>query len=91
MGHPIAGSSAVIAPDGRILSASDTPSEQLIIADLDLSLITKARTFADASGHCKQPRDLLRSCWLIYFPDSRPDMLWLGCDDRLKSIVRREV
>jgi hypothetical protein len=20
--------------------------------------------------------------------DSRPDMLWLGCDDRLKAVVR---
>ena len=52
MGAPIDGSSAIIAPDGRILSASDTPKEQLILADLDLSLVTKAKTFADASGHC---------------------------------------
>lgn len=53
MGHAIEGSSAVIGPDGRILSAPKNPNEQLIIADLDLSLVTKNKTFADASGHCK--------------------------------------
>lgn len=55
MGHPIVGSSAVIGPDGRILSSPETANEQLIIADLDLSLITKTKTFADASGHCTSP------------------------------------
>ena len=58
MGHPIPGSSAVIGPDGRVLSKSDSPSEQLIVADLDLSLVTKTKTFADASGHCKSPAAL---------------------------------
>lgn len=53
MGSSIVGSSAVIGPDGRILSASKTANEQLIIADLDLTLVTKAKTFADASGHCE--------------------------------------
>lgn len=53
MGHEIVGSSAVIGPDGRILSAADTPNEKLIIADLDLSQVTKAKTFADATGHCE--------------------------------------
>ena len=53
MGSPNQGSSAVIAPDGRILSAAKTENEQLILADLDLSLVTKAKTFADATGHCK--------------------------------------
>lgn len=53
MGSPTVGSSAVIAPDGRILSASETANEQLVIADLDLKLVTKAKTFADASGHCE--------------------------------------
>jgi predicted amidohydrolase len=41
MGASIVGSSAVIGPDGRILSAPETPNEQLIIADLDLNLVTK--------------------------------------------------
>ena len=53
MGAPIKGSSAVIGPDGRVLSASDTLNEQLILADLNLAEITKSRTFADAAGHCK--------------------------------------
>jgi nitrilase len=42
MGRPIAGSSAVIGPDGRVLSTSDA-DEQLIIADLPLAEVTKAK------------------------------------------------
>lgn len=53
MGSSQPGSSAVIGPDGRILSEPNSADESLIIADLDLSLITKTRTFADAAGHCK--------------------------------------
>lgn len=60
MGHSIQGSSCVIGPDGRILSKMDNPNEKLIIADLDLNLITKTKTFADASGHYSRP-DLM---WL---------------------------
>lgn len=60
MGHPNQGSSCVIGPDGRILSKIDSPNEKLIIADLDLSLVTKAKTFVDASGHYSRP-DLM---WL---------------------------
>lgn len=52
MGAPIPASSAVIGPDGRILSASNA-NEKLLVADLDLSLVTKTKTFADASGHCE--------------------------------------
>ncbi|KAF4551840.1 Arylacetonitrilase-like protein [Elsinoe fawcettii] len=73
MGTPQNGSSAIIAPDGRIVTEANTPNEKLIIADLDLSLITKAKTFADASGHY-----------------SRPDLLWLGADPKVKKIVRHE-
>ena len=72
MGSPIPGSSAVIAPDGRLISEVETTTEEkLIIAELDLSLVTKAKTFADASGHY-----------------SRPDMLWLGADPTHKPVVR---
>lgn len=56
MGSSIVGSSAIIGPDGRILSAPKTANEQLVVADLDLSLVTKTKTFADASGHCKLHR-----------------------------------
>lgn len=71
MGHPIQGSSAVVGPDGRILSKPDHPNEQLLFSDLDLSLVTKTKTFADASGHY-----------------SRPDLMWLGVDEKHKVVVR---
>lgn len=60
MGHPNQGSSCIIGPDGRILSKTDNPNEKLVISDLDLSLVTKAKTFVDASGHYSRP-DLM---WL---------------------------
>ncbi|EMD96308.1 hypothetical protein COCC4DRAFT_157707 [Bipolaris maydis ATCC 48331] len=60
MGHPNQGSSCIVGPDGRILSKIDNPNEKLIVADLDLSLVTKAKTFVDASGHYSRP-DLM---WL---------------------------
>ena len=90
MGAPIVGSSAVIGPDGRILSASKTNNEELIVADLDLSLVTKTKTFADASGHCTSccRIELFALPSLTLVIDSRPDMLWLGADDRQKRIVR---
>lgn len=53
MGSAINGSSAIIGPDGRILSKEEPSSEKLIFADLDLNLVTKTRTFADAGGHCE--------------------------------------
>ena len=89
MGVPVEGSSAIIGPDGRILSASETPNEELILADLDLSQITKAKTFADASGHCTcNPLRYCSKTVLIPNADSRPDLLWLGCDERQKRIIR---
>lgn len=89
MGHVIVGSSAIIAPDGRIISNAKTENEKLIVADLDLSLVTKAKTFADACGHCTSP-DRANECSKNADTqiDSRPDMLWLGADDKRKQIVR---
>lgn len=52
MGKASKGRSAVIGPDGRILAEAGD-KEELLFADLDLDLITKTRTFADAAGHCK--------------------------------------
>ncbi|EME48252.1 hypothetical protein DOTSEDRAFT_60577 [Dothistroma septosporum NZE10] len=71
MGHANTGSSAVFGPDGRILTPMENPPEELIIADVDLSLVTKTKTFADASGHY-----------------SRPDLMWLGVDEKQKLVVR---
>lgn len=53
MGSDAVGKSAVLGPDGRVLATTKTNGEELLIADLDLSLITKTRTFADAAGHCE--------------------------------------
>ncbi|RMZ75994.1 hypothetical protein DV738_g5152, partial [Chaetothyriales sp. CBS 135597] len=61
MGSPNTGASTIIGPDGRILAGGlNSPNEELVIADLDLSQVTKARTFADPVGHYSRP-DLL---WL---------------------------
>ena len=46
-------SSAIIGPDGWVLSAPKIAKEQLIFAHLDLSLVTKTKTLADSSGKCK--------------------------------------
>lgn len=90
MGTPVPGSSAVVGPDGRVLSKADSPTEQLIIADLDLSLVTKTKTFADAAGHCMSDVAILRQDDVADKAlDSRPDMLWLGYDDRTKRITNR--
>lgn len=72
MGHPVKGSSAVIGPDGRILSAADTENEQLIIADLDMSQVVKAKTFADAAGHCESICCLDEQTILIAFQTADP-------------------
>ncbi|RMD42669.1 hypothetical protein DV735_g2447, partial [Chaetothyriales sp. CBS 134920] len=61
MGTPNNGASAVIGPDGRILAGGlNSPNEELVIADIDLSQVVKAKTFADPIGHYSRP-DLL---WL---------------------------
>lgn len=52
MGQPLGGCSAIIGPDGRVLGKAKTPGEELIIADINLTDTTKAKLFADASGHC---------------------------------------
>ena len=90
MGSPVPGSSAVVGPDGRVLSQADSPTETLIIADLDLSLVTKTKTFADAAGHCTSNLVESKYCRSSNnHVDSRPDMLWLGYDDRTKRVSTR--
>ncbi|KAK1087734.1 hypothetical protein LTR48_002290 [Friedmanniomyces endolithicus] len=68
MGSPITGSSAIIGPDGRLLKTAESGGEQLIIADLNMSAVTKTKTFADAGGHYSRP-DML---WLGADPTSKP-------------------
>ncbi|EXJ61940.1 hypothetical protein A1O7_02371 [Cladophialophora yegresii CBS 114405] len=68
MNSPGGGFSAVIGPDGRVLSQPLEPeAEGLVIADIDPSMAIMARSFLDICGHY-----------------SRPDLLWLGCDTREK-------
>lgn len=88
MGQPIQGSSAVIGPDGRILSAAKTENEELIIAELDMNEVIKAKTFADASGHCNVLPAHPWDAGADGGADSRPDMLWLGADPTKKAVVR---
>ena len=88
MGRPIQGSSAVIGPDGRILSAAKTNNEELIIADLDMQQVVKAKTFADAAGHCNVSPAHRGELGADSRADSRPDMLWLGADPSKKPVVR---
>lgn len=69
MSSPGGGASAVIGPDGRIMSKPlDPASEGFVYADLDMSASVFARSFLDVCGHY-----------------SRPDLLWLGCDTRQRQ------
>ena len=66
MNTPGGGYSAIVGPDGRILSEPLGPrAEGLVISDIDSSMAIMARSFLDICGHY-----------------SRPDLLWLGCDTR---------
>lgn len=66
MSKPGGGYSAVIGPDGRLLTEYLEPTEEgLVIADIDFNMTIMARSFLDIVGHY-----------------SRPDLLWLGCDTR---------
>ncbi|KAK5055159.1 hypothetical protein LTR84_012908 [Exophiala bonariae] len=69
MSSPGGGYSAVVGPDGRLLSEYLEPTEEgLVIADIDTNMTIMARSFLDIVGHY-----------------SRPDLLWLGCDTREKK------
>lgn len=58
------GFSAIIGPDGRILSDPLEPTEEgLVYADLDMDRAILAKAYLDICGHY-----------------SRPDLLWLGCN-----------
>ncbi|KIW18724.1 hypothetical protein PV08_03013 [Exophiala spinifera] len=72
MHTPGGGSSAIIGPDGRILSA-DLPEEEegIIYADIDLDEVLKVKGFLDTCGHY-----------------SRPDLLWLGANTDPRPLKR---
>ena len=52
-GKPSNGISAVFAPDSRQITPDDNPHENLLVVDLDLSLITMVKQVADTSRHCE--------------------------------------
>ena len=50
---------AIISPEGKHLCAPLTEGEGMLVADLDLSLITKRKRMMDSVGHYARP-ELLR-------------------------------
>ncbi len=48
MGHSVRGSSAVIGPDGHILTTAKTINRELIVADLDIEQVVMAKPVAYA-------------------------------------------
>jgi nitrilase len=46
---------AIIAPDGSILGTPLSEGEGMVVADLDLSLITKRKRMMDSVGHYSRP------------------------------------
>ncbi|KAL2673741.1 hypothetical protein Neosp_012184 [[Neocosmospora] mangrovei] len=69
MSKPGGGTSAVIRPDGKIISTPLEPTaEGLVYADLNMDQGIMARSYLDICGHY-----------------SRPDLLWLGCDTRVRK------
>lgn len=70
MSTPGGGASAIIGPDGRIISEPlDQATEGIIYGNIDMTQAIFARSFLDVAGHY-----------------SRPDLLWLGCDTRERKL-----
>jgi nitrilase len=46
---------AIVSPEGVLLGAPHTEGEGMVIADLDLSLITKRKRMMDSVGHYSRP------------------------------------
>jgi len=46
---------AIVAPDGSLLGEPLTEGEGMVVADLDLSLITKRKRMMDSVGHYSRP------------------------------------
>jgi nitrilase len=61
---------AIVSPEGKLLCEPRTEGEGLVLAELDLSLITKRKGMLDSVGHYARP-ELLR-LWI----DDRPQTTW---------------
>jgi aliphatic nitrilase len=46
---------AIVSPEGALLGAPLTEGEGMVVADLDLSLITKRKRMMDSVGHYSRP------------------------------------
>jgi hypothetical protein len=46
---------AIVAPDGSLLGAPITEGEGLVVANLDMALITKRKRMMDSVGHYSRP------------------------------------
>jgi hypothetical protein len=56
MSSPGGGSSAIFGPDGRRLTQpTDSSTEGIIYADLDMTRILATKIFADSTGHYSRP------------------------------------
>ncbi|KAL8840873.1 MAG: hypothetical protein Q9170_001137 [Blastenia crenularia] len=77
MGKPHHGSSAIIGPDGRILAGGLGKGmvENEQLLIADLDL-----------SECIRAKTFADACGHY----SRPDLLWLGCDERKKGVVKAE-
>ena len=53
------GGAIIVAPEGTVLAAGEPHEETVLIADLDLSLVSEARHNFDPAGHYSRP-DVLR-------------------------------
>ena len=77
MGAPNRGSSAIIGPDGRILAGGtgEARVENEKLVVADVDL-----------NECTKAKTFADGCGHY----SRPDLLWLGCDRRVKRVVKME-
>ncbi len=84
--------SAIVSPEGVHLAPSLSQGEGMVVADLDLSLITKRKRMMDSVGHYARPEllsllhdDRPASLHKTSMPRSLPD-----ADDEARSIAERE-
>jgi predicted amidohydrolase len=66
---PGGGMSAIYSPQGEVIAEHRGPSERLIVADIDLAAILKAKVLVDGAGHYARPEILSlrrdRTAWRL--------------------------
>jgi aliphatic nitrilase len=76
---------AIVSPEGVVLTAPLTDAEGMVIADLDLALITKRKRMMDSVGHYSRP-DIFR---LVADRAPRPAQVAHAAEDFHEEIVAR--